>query len=75
MSIPKMHAPVMLWATVGSLFAVTLPIAMWRVSQTPKFPDQAFTSLDCAGLLPPQRTATTPEGCASLTVQPLPAKK
>jgi hypothetical protein len=75
MSIPKMHIPVVLWATLGGCLAVTLPIAIWRVSQTPKFTGQAVVSFDCGGKPPPQRQVVTELYCANLTVQPLPAKK
>jgi hypothetical protein len=69
--MPTMHKIVWGWAGLGTVFAVTLPIAMWRVSQTPKYSDQAFNSLDCAGKMPEKRAVTTPELCASLKVEPL----
>jgi hypothetical protein len=74
-AIPKMHWMIIGGMGIGALFTVTLPIAMWRVSQTPKFSAQAFTSLDCAGQQPPQRTVTTSEQCASTVVAPLSAQK
>jgi hypothetical protein len=73
--ISKMHWLVMGWMGVGALFTISFPVAMWRVSQTPKFASQAFNSLDCAGQEPAKRTITTSEMCASLVVKPLPAKK
>lgn len=74
-AISKMHWLVMGWMGVGALFTVSFPIAMWRVSQTPKFASQSFNSLDCAGKMPSERIITTSEACASLVVPPLPAKK
>jgi hypothetical protein len=71
----KMHWLVMSWMSVGALFTVSFPIAMWRVSQTPQFAGQAFNSLDCAGQKPAERIITTSEACASLVVPPLSAKK
>ncbi len=73
--ISKMHWLVIGWMSIGALFTVSFLVAMWRVSQTPQFTGQAFNSLDCAGKKPDQRTITTSEMCASLVVQPLPAKK
>jgi hypothetical protein len=74
-AISKMHWLVIGWVGVGALFTITFPVAMWRVSQTPKFTGQAFNSFDCAGQKPTERTVTTSEMCASLVVKPLPAKK
>jgi argininosuccinate lyase len=71
----KMHWLVVGWMGVGALFTTSFPIAMWRVSQTPKFAGQSFNSLDCAGKMPSERIITTSEACASLVVPPLPAKK
>ncbi len=73
-TISKMHWLVMGWMSVGALFTISFPVAMWRVSQTPKFAGQAFNSLNCAGKMPAERTVTTSETCASLVVPPL-AKK
>ncbi len=73
--MPTMHKIVWGWAGVGAAMAVTLPIAMWRVSQTPQFIGQSFNSWNCAGKMPDQRTVMTSEMCASLVVPPLPAKK
>ncbi len=74
-AISKMHLLVMGWMGIGALFTVSFPVAMWRVSQTPKFASQAFNSLDCAGQKPAQRVIITSEMCASLVAKPLPAKK
>jgi hypothetical protein len=69
-----MHKIVWSWAGLGAVFAFTLPIAMWRVSQTPQFIGQSFNSWDCTGKMPGQRTVTTGEMCASLVVPSLPKK-
>ena len=74
-TISKMHWLVMGWMGVGALFTISFPVAMWRVSQTPKFASQAFNSWDCAGKVPAERTVITSEMCASLVVKPLSAKK
>jgi hypothetical protein len=73
--VSKMHLLVMGWIGIGALLALSFPVAMWRVSQTSKFAGQAFNSLDCAGRELPTRNVTTSAMCASLVVQPLPAKK
>ncbi len=73
-TIPKMHWLVMGWMSLGALFTISFPVAMWRVSQTPKFAGQAFNSLDCAGKNLPDRQIITPEMCASLRVAPLSSK-
>lgn len=70
----KMHLLVMGWMSVGALFTISFPVAMWRVSQTAQFPGQSFNSLDCAGQKMTKRTVVTSEMCASLVVKPL-AKK
>jgi hypothetical protein len=75
MKIPQMHKYVIGWLGLAGICAVTFPIAMWRVSQTPKFSDQAFVSQDCAGQDLEKRTVITSEMCGNLKVQPLPAKK
>ncbi len=72
--MPTMHKIVWGWTGIGVILAVTLPIAMWRVSQTPQFAGQSFNSWNCAGKMPDQRTVTTGEMCASLVVPPLPKK-
>lgn len=72
--MPTMHKIVWSWVGVGAVFACTLPIAMWRVSQTSKFIGQSFNSWDCTGKMPDQRIITTGEMCASLVVPPLPKK-
>ena len=73
--IPQMHKYVAGWLSLAGLCAITFPIAMWRVSQTPKFADQAFKSQDCAAQNTETRKVITSEMCASLKVEPLPAKK
>jgi hypothetical protein len=75
MMIPRMHKYVAGWLGLASICVLTFPIAMWRVSQTPKFSDQAFVSQDCAGQDLGKRTVITSEMCGNLKVQPLPAKK
>jgi hypothetical protein len=75
MKIPQMHRYVAGWLSLAGLCAITFPIAMWRVSQTPKFPDQAFRSQNCAAQDTPTRTVITSEMCGNLKVAPLPAKK
>jgi hypothetical protein len=74
-AISKMHWLIIGWMGIGALFTISFLIAMWRVSQTPKFAGQSFNSLDCAGKMPFERTVTTSETCASLVVPPLPTKK
>jgi hypothetical protein len=72
--ISRMHWLIIGWMGIGTLFVLTFIIAMWRVSQTPKFTGQAFNSLDCAGKSLPDRQVITAEMCAKLRVAPLPAK-
>jgi hypothetical protein len=63
------------WMGIGTLFLLTFLVAMWRVSQTPKFAGQAFNSLDCAGKYLPDRQVITAKMCANLQVAPLPPNK
>jgi hypothetical protein len=73
--IPKMHWLVLGWVGISGYLAVAFPVAMWRVSQNPKFIGQAFKSQDCATRELPTRVIITSTMCAELVAQPLPAKK
>jgi hypothetical protein len=75
LSDSKMHLLVLGWVGIGGIFTLVFPVAMWRVSQNPKFIGQALRSQDCAGRKPSQRVVITSLMCANLVVQPLPAKK
>jgi hypothetical protein len=66
-----MHWLVMGWMGIGALFLLSFLVAIWRVSQTPKFAGQAFNSLDCAGKSLPDRRVITAEMCMNLRVDPL----
>jgi hypothetical protein len=54
-STAPMHAIVLGLVGVMSAFAVTIPIAIYRVSSTPKFAGQPFNSQTCETDLPAQR--------------------
>lgn len=73
--IPKMHWLIIGWLGIGGYFALAFPVAMWRVSQNPKFLGQHIRSQDCATREPPTRTIITSTMCAEVVAQPLPVKK
>jgi hypothetical protein len=74
-SIPKMHWLVLGWVSISGYFAFAFPVAMWRVSQDPKFIGQAFKSQDCTTRELSTRVIITSEMCAEVVAKPLPAKK
>jgi hypothetical protein len=70
-STAPMHSIVLGLVGVMSVFAVTIPIAMARVSQTEKFLGQAVKSADCSGQsLQPRQVIDWRKDCASLKVMP-----
>jgi hypothetical protein len=72
MSVKKMHQYVLLWVGIFVAFVVTLPIAMARVSQSPKFMGQAVKSLDCNGKSLKKRAVVSwNDACRSMQVSPL----
>jgi hypothetical protein len=73
--IPKMHWLVMGWFGISGYFALAFPVAMWRVSQDPKFIGQAVRSQDCTTREPQTRVVITSMMCTEIVAQPLPAKK
>jgi hypothetical protein len=57
-SIFKMHRYVWGWMAIFVAFTVSFPVAMMRVSQTPKFVGQPLKSLNCKGQSLSRKTAT-----------------
>jgi hypothetical protein len=69
----QMHYIVLGLSGVMGAIAVSIPIAMSRVSQTAKFAGQPFNSQTCETANPPQRQVTSwIETCRHLHTPPLP---
>ncbi len=61
---------------VMSAFAITVPIAIVRVSSTEKFAGQALNSQTCETYNPPKRQVVSwLESCRYMSVAPLPKNK
>jgi hypothetical protein len=72
MSIQKMHQYILGWVGILVAFAVTFPIAMARVSQTPKFTGQSVKSLECNGKTTKSRVVVSwKDTCSQMQVEPL----
>jgi hypothetical protein len=68
----QMHYIVLGLTSVMGAIAVSIPIAMSRVSQTDKFAGQPFNSQTCEAINPAQRQVTSwLETCRHLSVAPL----
>jgi hypothetical protein len=75
-SIHQMQRYVLGAVAIMAGAAVTFPIAMARVSATPKFAGQAVNSQTCEGRSPDQRQVTSwLETCRHLQVAPPPPTK
>jgi hypothetical protein len=74
-SINVMHRYVIVWGGLMAAVAITLPVAMLRVSATSKFTGQPLISYDCASNSPDQRTITSFWACFQLQVEPLTPRK
>jgi hypothetical protein len=67
-----MHPIVLGLVGVMSVFAITVPIAMVRVSSTEKFAGQPLNSQTCKTENPPQRQVVSwLETCRHMTIVPL----
>jgi hypothetical protein len=60
---------------VMALFAISIPIAMLRVSATQKFAGQPLKSQTCATRTPIDRKVLSWLECSRMTVAPLPDSK
>lgn len=68
-STARMHQCVFGLAGLMAVFAVTIPIAMKRVSSTEKFIDQPLNSQTCEAQKPEKRTVVSwLETCRHITV-------
>ena len=71
-SITQMQKIVLGLAGVMSAFAITVPIAMLRVSSTAKFAGQPFNSQTCETANPAQRQVVNwLETCSRMSIAPL----
>jgi hypothetical protein len=69
----QMHYIILGLTSVMGAVAVSVPIAMSRVSSTPKFAGQPFNSQTCETANPAQRQVTSwNQTCRYLSVAPLP---
>jgi hypothetical protein len=72
MMVQRMHQYVLGWVGIFVAFMVTFPIAMSRVSQTPKFMGQAVKSLECNGKTPKAKGVVSwKDTCSQMQVEPL----
>jgi hypothetical protein len=72
MLIQRMHQYVLGWIGIFVAFVVTFPIAMSRVSQTPKFTGQAVKSLECNGKTAKIKGVVSwTDTCSQMQVEPL----
>ena len=70
----KMHKYILGWLGLMIAFGVTLPIAMLRVSASPKFANQPFNSETCVSHKPATRTVTSwLETCSRMSITSHPA--
>lgn len=71
-STAQMHHIVLSLTGVMSVFAITVPIAIARVSSTEKFAGQALNSQTCETYNPPKRQVVSwLETCRHMSVAPL----
>jgi hypothetical protein len=71
-STAPMHAIVLSLFGVMSVFAITIPIAIYRVSATEKFAGQPFNSQTCKTDNPAQREVVSwLETCRHMQVAPI----
>jgi hypothetical protein len=71
-STAPMHSIVLGLVGVMSVFAITIPIAIYRVSATEKFAGQPFNSQTCKTDNPAQREVVSwLETCRHMQVAPL----
>jgi hypothetical protein len=74
-STAQMHKIVLGLAGVMSLFVITIPLAMLRVSATQKFAGQPLRSQTCEAHTPISRKVLSWLECARMNVPPLPDSK
>jgi hypothetical protein len=74
-STVEMHKIVLGLTGVMSVFALTIPIAMLRVSTTQKFARQPLNSQTCENHTPTKRKVLSWLECSRMTVAPLPTVK
>jgi hypothetical protein len=74
-STTQMHKIVLSLAGVMSIFAISIPIAMLRVSATQKFAGQPLRSQTCTTQTPVERKVVGWLECSRLNVAPLPDPK
>ncbi len=71
-SSARMHQCIFGLVGLMAMFAVTIPIAMQRVSSTEKFANQPFNSQTCEAQKPEKRRVVSwLETCRYLTVVPV----
>jgi hypothetical protein len=71
----EMHKIVLGLTGVMSIFAISIPIAMLRVSATQKFAGQPLKSQTCATQTPVTRKVLSWLECSRMNVAPLPKSK
>jgi hypothetical protein len=72
MHVQRMRQYVLGWVGIFVAFMVTFPIAMSRVSQTPKFTGQAVKSLECNGKTSKAKGVISwADTCRQMQVEPL----
>jgi hypothetical protein len=74
-STTQMHKIVLSLTGVMSLFVITIPLAMLRVSATQQFAGQPLRSQTCAAHTPIKRKVLSWLECARMRVAPLPDSK
>jgi hypothetical protein len=73
-TVLKMHRYVLGLTGVMALLGITLPIAIWRVSSSPKFTGQPFHSQTCTAKQPSKpEVVSWLETCRHMQVTPLPS--
>jgi hypothetical protein len=74
-SVSQMHKYVLGLTGVMGLFAITLFVAIWRVSSSTKFAGQPFHSQTCTSQQSKHVTISWLATCSKMRVEPVPSPR